>query len=135
MGLLAKIFFDSNVDSETLFNRVSLTPEQEDRLRDKKDRIQEHLGKHLHETADKVITFFIQGSYKNKTLIKPVRKDEEYDVDIGVYVHWLDGEESFSPNELRDWTYDGLDDYSSIDSEANVENNQKERCERIRFEK
>lgn len=134
MGLLTNLFYDGDKDSETLFNRVSLTPEQEERLKDKKDSVQEHLEQYLSKTSGKPISFYIQGSYKNKTLIKPVRKGEEYDVDIGVYIHWRDGEPSFTSNQLRDMAYAGLNDYAANDTEAIVEDDRKERCERIRFE-
>lgn len=134
MGLLTNLFYDGDNDSETLFNRVSLTSEQEEHLKDKKDSVQEHLEQYLSKTTGKPISFYIQGSYKNKTLIKPVRKGEEYDVDIGVYIHWRDDDSSFTSNQLRDWTYEGLNDYVTTDAEATIEDKRKERCERVRFE-
>jgi hypothetical protein len=133
LGLMADLFFDGDVNSETLFNRVSLTNEQEERLKDKKDKIQVHLDKYLSEKTKRPTSFFIQGSYKNKTLIKPVRTGEEYDVDIGIYIHWKDGDADFEPRQLRDWAFEGMVDYSASDHEATVENNRKERCERFQF--
>ena len=75
MGLSSKLFFD-NSESETLFTRISLTEEQMKDAKDKKDKLLELLKPELSTSLETPVKHWLQGSYKNHTLIRPVRKGD-----------------------------------------------------------
>lgn len=82
------------------------------------------------------ISTWLQGSYKYGTMIKPVRAEDEYDVDLGVYFDWGKGE-NIEPtaDQLRRWVQQELVDYrhQCADMRSVVEP-PKERCSRAFYE-
>lgn len=86
MGLSAKLFFDPKNDIETLFSRVSLNSEQMADAKNKKDTLLEYLKPELSKSLDMNVKHWLQGSYKNHTVIRPVSKGKEFDIDVGVYL-------------------------------------------------
>jgi hypothetical protein len=67
MGLSSKLFFENN-ENETLFTRISLTPEQLEDARAKKDKLLELIKPELSSSLEVPVKHWLQGSYKNHTL-------------------------------------------------------------------
>ena len=105
MGLSAKLFFDTT-DAETLSSRISLTSEQLDEARVKKNKLLELIKPELSSSLELPVKHWLQGSYKNHTLIRPIQKGDEFDIDVGIYIlcHAEDEGLSYLSNFLLDQT-------------------------------
>lgn len=132
MGQAAKLF-NGNTD-QTLIKRVTPTEEQKDFLQQQWNDLANHLKQALAKHGYTISTW-LQGSYKYGTLIKPVRSSEEYDVDVGFYFEWDDGQDAEpTPNQVRDWVQDELIEYEKVCEELKkIEVPPKERCSRASY--
>tara|TARA_R110000850_G_scaffold277143_1_gene423535 strand:+ start:28940 stop:30349 length:1410 start_codon:yes stop_codon:yes gene_type:complete len=134
MGRAARLF---NGDAEqTLYGRVTPTQEQRQFLQDQWNAMAEHLKATLPRWGYPVSTW-LQGSYKYGTLIKPVHKGEEYDVDVGIYFSWDPRENESNPNaqQLRAWVQQELIEYKEVAASLKeVLSPPKERCSRAIYE-
>lgn len=95
-----------------------------------------HLIEKLSERGFPISTW-LQGSHKYGTLIKPVHKGEEYDVDVGIYFSWDPSETQVSPTawQLRTWVQYELSEYKKKTPVLKeVVDPAKERCSRAVFE-
>lgn len=130
----ASSLFHSDRD-QTLHSRITPTEEQRAFLQQNWNALADHLKSALQESTGYPISTWIQGSYKFGTLIKPVRKGEEYDVDLGVYFEWADdGEGSPGAETLRNWVQQELEDYEAGKEEIlELVEPPLERCSRLRF--
>ncbi len=113
-----------------------VTPSEDQRkyLQKHWNSLAEHLTPALRGRSGYEISSWIQGSYKFGTLIKPVHKGEEYDVDLGIYFHWRvsDKEAVPTPEQLRDWVQTECEDYSAeVYDITEVSDPPKERCSRL----
>lgn len=131
MGLSAKLFYD-NDESETLFTRISLTNEQLQDAREKKDRLLELVKPELSSSLGVQVKHWLQGSYKNHTLIRPVRKGDEFDIDVGLYVLCNAEEEGLSAFDIKRLNRNVLNWYVSNRPEAKLEDS-KTSCERLSY--
>lgn len=135
MGQASRLFNGSA--DQTLIGRVTPTPEQREFLQNQWNDLADHLKKFLYEKHDYVISTWLQGSYKYGTLIKPVNRGEQYDVDVGVYFQWDDDVDiEPTPKQLRDWVQHELLEYEKgCPDVQSVEVPPKERCSRAVFER
>ena len=85
MGQASRLFNGSA--EQTLHRRITPTAEQREFLQTQWNTLAEHLIREVGSWGYPISTW-LQGSYKYGTLIKPVHKGEEYDVDVGVYFAW-----------------------------------------------
>jgi hypothetical protein len=131
MGLSSKLFFDT-AESETLFTRISLSKEQIKDAKDKKDKLLELLKPELSTSLETSVKHWLQGSYKNHTLIRPVRKGEEFDIDIGIYLLCNAESEGFGALDVKTLNKDVLKWYVSNRPEARLEDS-KTCCERLSY--
>ncbi|WP_185233778.1 CBASS cGAMP synthase [Teredinibacter franksiae] len=131
MGLSAKLFFDVT-DTETLCRRISLTPEQIEDARDKKDKLLELIKPELSSSLETSVKHWLQGSYKNHTLIRPIQKGNEFDIDVGIYILCNAEEEGFSALEVKNLNRQVLEWFVSNRPEAKLENS-KTSCERLSY--
>jgi len=129
MGLSAKLFFDSN-ENETLFTRVSLTPEQLEDARAKKDKLLELVKSELSSSLEVPVKHWLQGSYKNHTLIRPIKKGDEFDIDVGLYVLCNAEDEGLSALDVKQLNRSILEWYVSNRPEAKL-GESKTSCERL----
>lgn len=129
MGLSARLFFDNN-EAETLFTRISLTPEQLEDARAKKDKLLELFKPELAASLEVPVKHWLQGSYKNHTLIRPMQKGDEFDIDVGVYVLCNAEDEGLSALEVKQLNRNILEWYVSNRPEAKV-GESKTSCERL----
>ncbi|QBR02502.1 CBASS cGAMP synthase [Paraburkholderia pallida] len=130
MGKAARLF-NGNAD-QTLRSRVTPTEDQRQFLQQQWNKLADYLKSELANYGYTVSTW-LQGSYKYGTLIKPVHKGEEYDVDVGIYFEWDPKETNAAPtpSQLRDWVQRHLIEYASTTPELQeVEQPAKERCSR-----
>lgn len=129
MGLSAKLFFDKN-EIETLCTRISLTPEQLEDAREKKDKLLELIKPELSSSLEVPVKHWLQGSYKNHTLIRPIQKGDEFDIDVGIYVLCNAEDEGLSALDVKQLNRSVLEWYVSNRPEAKVGEN-KMSCERL----
>ncbi|MFL6968438.1 cyclic GMP-AMP synthase DncV-like nucleotidyltransferase [Pseudomonas alvandae] len=135
MGKAVRLF--NGAAEQTLYSRVTPTTEQRAFLQEQWNALAEYLKERLAVQGYPVSTW-LQGSYKYGTLIKPVHKGEEYDVDVGVYFAWNPEEEDGAPTaqELRSWVQSVLCEYKSSCVElTEVLEPPKERCSRAVYVK
>ncbi len=132
MGLCAKLFYDSNNEDETLFSRITLTKEQIDEAREKKDTLLKYMKPELAAVFDAEVKHWLQGSYKNHTLIRPVRKGEEFDIDVGMYIMLNGEEEGLEASETKSLNRQVLEWFAENKPEAQVEESKKS-CERLSY--
>jgi hypothetical protein len=134
MGHAASLF--NGAGEDTLHSRVTPTDQQRKDLQERWNDLAEHLKPALRERSGYEISSWIQGSYKFGTLIKPVQKGEEYDVDLGVYFHWRgsEGRAAPAPEQLREWVQSECEIYSSqVYDIKDVAQPPKERCSRLTY--
>ena len=84
MGSAAALFHSANTEVETLNRRVRPSEGQREYLLEHKNELAAWLASDLDDLGMEV-SHFIQGSYKFHTLIRPLKKGDEYDVDLGLY--------------------------------------------------
>jgi hypothetical protein len=132
MSLSAKLFFDENSDSESLFLRITLSKEQIAEAKEKKDYLLALLKPELSNSTEVSVGHWLQGSYKNHTLIRPVKKGDEFDIDVGIYLLCnaeIDGLEAHVAKNLN---REILEWYVSNRPEAKVAES-KNSCERLSY--
>lgn len=129
MGHAARLF--NGEAEQTLYRRITPTDAQREFLQLQWNSLAEHLKRELAGWGYPISTW-LQGSYKYGTLIKPVHKGEEYDVDVGIYFHWKKklGEVTPSPEQLREWVQQELLEYQKINADIQKIAPMKERCSR-----
>lgn len=135
MGKAVRLF-NGNAE-QTLYSRLTPTQDQLDFLRTQWNSLADHLIAELPSKYGYPISTWLQGSYKYGTLIKPVHRGEEYDVDVGVYFKWVrDGNAEPAPDQLRDWVQAELLEYKLLESAVKrIEQPPKERCSRAVYSK
>lgn len=135
MGKASRLF--NGQAEQTLYGRVTPSPEQREFLQQQWNALADHLRLRLGEHGYSVSTW-LQGSYKYGTLIKPVRLGEQYDVDLGLYFEWeaRGAQIEPTPGQLRAWVQRELLVYKVQHPELKeVSEPAKERCSRAIYEK
>jgi hypothetical protein len=137
MGAAASLFFSSN-DSEkqTLHKRITPSSEQFDEQQDRWNALADYLITDLKERSGCAIRTWLQGSYKSATQIRPIRSNEEFDIDLGVYFLWpgLANEGVHSAQALKSFVQASLKAYAEANRAAVVAVTEpKPRCCRIKF--
>lgn len=132
MGLSASLFFSTAEDTETLFSRISLTSEQIADGRSHKDTLLELIKPELSDALGVPVRHWLQGSYKNHTVIRPTRKGEEFDIDVGIYALCDAESEGLEAKETRELLRNVLEWFISNRPEAELEDS-KNSCERLRY--
>lgn len=130
MGKVSSLF--NGAGEQTLYKRVTPSTEQREFLQLHWNALADHLKASLSATTGYAISTWIQGSYKYGTLIRPVRKGDEYDVDVGIYFEWEeDGNATPSALQLREWVQRELESYwATCNDIRKIEVPPKERCSR-----
>ena len=135
MGISANLFYSSNdPHKQTLHRRIIPSDEQIKSQKERWNSLTEHLVSDLRDQSGCSIRTWLQGSYKFGTQIRPARKSEEFDIDLGVYLEWEGAAEDghLEPKEIKDLVQSTLLAYDAHDIEEVVEP-PKTRCGRIRF--
>lgn len=136
MGLASGLFFDGKSDTETLYNRITPSSDQIEEQQERWNQLAEFLLPDLKDRSGYPVRHWLQGSYKFGTQIRPVRKWEEMDIDLGVYFCW-DGapeEGDFTPVQFKGMVQSALTAYASGNADVKcVLNPPKPRCSRISY--
>lgn len=134
MGKAQRLF--NGLAPQTLYGRITPTPDQLDFLQEQWNALAGHLCERLSGWGCPVSTL-LQGSYRYGTLIKPLHKGESYDVDVGVYFSWDPGSSEASPTakQLRAWVQSELLLYMNHAEEiVEVVEPPKQRCSRVIYQ-
>lgn len=136
MGIGATFFFSTDPAKQTLYKRICPSEDQITYLQEQWNTLSDALLNEMARFTTHPVSTWIQGSYKFGTLIRPVSKDEEYDVDLGLYIHWTEDTDEHIPDaeEAKQWVQESLQHYAIANgSVLEVVAPAKERCSRIRF--
>jgi hypothetical protein len=126
------LFFVNNETDETLHQRTQLSNIVLSKGITKKDELIEFLKPELTEAFECKVDFWLQGSYKSKTLIKPVDKFSSYDIDIGVYLFFDAESEGINSKDVKSTLKDALHSYCQINDEAKPQKS-KNACEGLEY--
>lgn len=136
MGHANRYFYNANdTDDETLHHRITPTDEQQVSQQERWKHLRDFLIDDLRKRSGYPTRSWLQGSYKFGTQVRPVRRNEQYDIDLGMYVVWEGEPEdgNFSPCELKNMIQAGLEEYCRLNPEATKVDPPKSRCSRIHF--
>ena len=136
MGITASLFYNANdPDKQTLHRRITPSQEQFDDQQERWNALADHLTSDLEERSGHRIRTWLQGSYKFGTQVRPARKGDEFDIDLGVFFQWKGEPEEgdHEPDELKDMVQRSLESYSD-DGVIEVVSPPRSRCSRIRYE-
>lgn len=136
MGIAANLFHNPSNRGNTLSYRIRPSEKQVQDQQERWNDLAEVLKEGLKSEFGKPVSSWLQGSYKFGTQIRPARLNEEFDIDLGVYVEWRgsaqDGD--IGAEELKDKVQDILEDYANdAANDASEVTAPKSRCNRIRF--
>lgn len=98
----------------------------------KKNELIEFLRPELSEAFECEVRFWLQGSYKSHTLIKPADKFSSYDIDIGVYLFFDAESEGVNSKDVKSSLKDALSSYCKINDEAEPQQS-KNACEGLKY--
>ena len=137
MGIASSLFFSSNdSDKQTLHRRITPSDEQFREQKDRWNELAEHLIGALKAGTGCPIRTWLQGSYKYATQIRPPRKGDEFDIDLGIFVCWS-GQAQNGPHrfdDLRDNLQLSLETYgASNEAVTRVGKPLKARCGRVHY--
>jgi hypothetical protein len=137
MGIASKLFYSSNTAEESLYSRIVPSDNHEESQKERWNDLCEYLIGNLNESTGLTISSWLQGSYKFKTQIRPPKKGEEFDIDLGIYFNSTGGTDTigYDPLELKSIVQKSLEDYKTEVGEEIIEvvAPPKKRCCRIRF--
>lgn len=136
MGLASAQFFSTDPDKQTLHKRVRPSDEQVENQKEYWNDLADYLKPDLKNRSGHPVTSWIQGSYKFATQVRPPSRNEEFDIDLGVYFAWKgdpdDGDHSAT--DLKDMVQGSLSAYANDpDTDALRVTEPKEFCSRIVF--
>ncbi len=135
MGAAAALFHSSNSDNQTLHHRIKPSAEQLEEQQDRWNELAEFLEPELRKRTGYSTRTWLQGSYKFRTQIRPVRMTEEFDIDLGFYFVW-DGNPSdglYGPKALKDFIQESLEEFAKNTEGVKGVATPKPRCARIRY--
>ncbi|GGG24806.1 hypothetical protein GCM10011344_26840 [Dokdonia pacifica] len=104
-------------------NNLNISKKKKDKLRDSKNFLQDKITSYFKKNhPDYIPEFYIQGSYKMKTMI--LTKDNECDLDYGVY---FKRDVDVTGTTLQKWVKKALKDVTSIPTEH------RKKCIRVKY--
>lgn len=127
-----ELFYSPEKNELTLHERIKLSTLVLDKGVTKKNELIEFLREELKESFGCDVKFWLQGSYKSHTLIKPVDKFSTYDIDVGIYLFFDAEAEDIESKNVKDTLRDALLAYCAINNEAKIQES-KNACEGLIF--
>lgn len=137
MGKCAGLFFNTETPEECLNWRVGPSEKQFAAQQARWNDLADYLLSQLKEKSGKTSRSWLQGSYKFGTQVRPAQHDQEFDIDLGVYLEWPgDAEDgNLSPKQLKNLVQTALKTYAAQDdNESTSVSAPKDRCNRIHFD-
>ena len=126
------LFFVGNDTDETLHQRTQLSDIVLSKGITKKNELIEFLRSELSEAFECNVRFWLQGSYKSHTLIKPVDRFSSYDIDIGIYLFFDAESEEVDSKDVKSTLKDALSSYCQINDEVEPQKS-KNACEGLKY--
>lgn len=136
MGIAANLFFNTTSPQETLDWRIRPSDEQYDKQKERWGILRDYLIDDLRTKSNYPTSSWLQGSYKFGTQVRPAKKEQEFDIDLGIYFQWTGAPEDgdWAPSELKEMVQTSLVSYLDDDeNDAEGVSEPKERCNRIHF--
>lgn len=100
-----------------LFNNdITLSSKKKDDLRKGRNALRDKIRNKFEEKNRTKPKFHGQGSFMMKTTINPINKDDEYDLDDGVYIQEysdVDKDKWPSASTVHTWILDAVDEHTS----------------------
>lgn len=136
MGIAAGLFHSTTDPKHTLDWRIRPSDEQFEQQRERWRHVAEFLKDDLKERSGYTMNWWLQGSYKFGTQVRPSSAMDEFDIDLGIYFRWegtpYDGD--YGPAELKAFVRESLAEYAGgEENEADKIGDPKPRCERLHF--
>ncbi|MDF2183487.1 hypothetical protein O1O06_01700 [Grimontia hollisae] len=128
----ADMFYTSDGSIDTLHTRTKLSEVILKKGLLKKDELIEYLRAELSEAFGCQVGFWLQGSRKSHTLIKPVDKNSSYDIDVGVYLFFDAEKEGYSASDVKSTLKCALESYCEINDEPTLQDS-KNACEGLKY--
>ena len=116
MGIASSLFFSSNdTEKQTLHRRITPSDEQMKDQQDRWNELAEYIMADLKADTGSPIRSWLQGSYKYATQIRPPRKGDEFDIDLGIFVCWSGQADTgpHKPDDLRNALHLSLQGYAA----------------------
>lgn len=132
MGYSAKYFYVNDNESATLHNRISVDITQLDQARTKKDELLSYIKPQIKDSTGHDVKHWLQGSYKNSTLVRPISKGMQFDIDVGLYLFCNAENEGLEAKDVKQLNLEILNEFANQSLGANVEPSKKN-CERIAY--
>jgi len=134
MNVATHLFFSTNPEKLTLYKRIIPNSEQMSFIIKKWNKLAEYLIDYLSDISEVPIKSWLQGSYKFGTLIRPINKDHEFDIDLGIFFSWREHTDKVSARTVKQWVQEALLEYISHDEDIiKVTKPSKEKCARIHY--
>lgn len=131
------LFYTGDPERQTLHRRITPTPEQRTQQQVRWQDVRDFLVNDLFETSGYRMSSWLQGSYKFGTQIRPSKKGDEFDIDLGIYFNWAGDAHTTGerPRDLKQQVQHSLEAYAreAEDDVLEVVTPPKERCSRVRF--
>ncbi len=137
MGISSSLFYYTSNSENTLYWRIKPNDEQRENQMDRWNDLCEHLKVDLNERSNLAISSWLQGSYKFATQVRPARRNQEFDIDLGIYFRWtgFPNDGAFGPKELKDFVQASCLAYAGdASNDATSVAEPKARCVRVHFE-
>jgi hypothetical protein len=135
MGVTEFLFFSPDPSDQSLHRRITPTEEQSTNQQERWNTLAEYLRSDLKKISGYTVRTWLQGSYKFGTQIRPARKDDEFDIDLGIYFDWegLCTDGSYRSDEIKNIVQVSLSRYAG-DGVKQLVAPPKERCSRLGFD-
>jgi cyclic GMP-AMP synthase DncV-like protein/adenylyl/guanylyl cyclase-like protein with sensor domain len=136
MGIAASLFHSTANPKRTLDWRIRPSDDQYEQQQERWRDVAEYLVEDLKERSGYTLNWWLQGSYKFGTQVRPPSTGDEFDIDLGIYFRWdgADEDGNHGPAELKGFVRESLTDYADDEAnEADKISDPKPRCERLHF--
>jgi len=131
------LFYSTDTERSTLHRRITPTQTQRAQQQERWQDLRDYLVSDLAEITGYSISSWLQGSYKFGTQIRPARKGDQFDIDLGIYFNWAGDPDATGedPADLKSRVQQAIQRYAdeAEDDVKEVVEPPKERCSRIRF--
>ena len=103
MPRVHNLFYSTDCEKRTLHRNICPSEKQQEMQQDRWNDLCEYLTDDLGEISGCKIYSWLQGSYRFGTQVRPAHKNDEFDIDLGIYFVWEgnSGGGKFSPDELK----------------------------------
>jgi hypothetical protein len=128
----ADLLYRQDNNENTLHERLKISDVVLKKGVAKKNELIEFLRVELKETFDCDVGFWVQGSYKSHTLIRPTDKFSSYDIDVGIYLFFDAEIEEITSKEVKMALAHALKSFCLISDECELQES-KNACEGLKF--